>query len=51
METLRIFYDGKLNEELDKKITEFMKILGYSRYASGYNFEKNVRDLAFEKKK
>lgn len=49
--TLKVYYDAEeIDEMLDKAITEFLSHQGYSFYASGYNLEEKVRDLAFEEK-
>lgn len=42
-------YPGVVTE-LDKKIRSFFEELGFDNWASGYNFEENKRDLAFEYK-
>lgn len=45
---LKIYYSGKLNEELDEDLEDLLGKYGYKRWASGYNLEENIRDLAFE---
>lgn len=46
---LKVFYEGDLNQALDKALEETLKKFGYNRWASGMN-AKDVRDLAFDKK-
>ena len=48
-DTLKVVYSGDLDVELDKKLIAFIEALGYSWYASGYDFRKGGRDIAFEK--
>jgi hypothetical protein len=43
---LKVYYEGNLNQELDKKIRETLKKFGYSFWASGMSCE-NIRDLSF----
>lgn len=45
---LTIYYKGKLDPELDAAIEKLLEGWGYKRWASGYNLENGVRDLAFE---
>jgi len=47
---LKIFYGGGLDEDLDTYLENALSQLGYSRWASGYEIESGVRDLAFDKK-
>ena len=47
----KVQYEGKPQKEIDKKIRKEMKELGYTNYASGYNFESGWRDLCFDKVK
>jgi len=47
---LRVYYDGKVDEAVDKAIEEALAPLGFSRWASGYNVCEDKRDLAFDKK-
>jgi len=48
---LRVYYGGPLDRDLDIDIEECLKRYGFCRWASGYNLEEGVRDLAFEVKK
>jgi hypothetical protein len=48
MKKLRVIYDGPMDEELDEKITELLESEGWHRWASGFNFVDEERDLAFE---
>lgn len=46
----KISYEaGGVNEELDDAIGKVLEQFGYDRYASGYTFDTQTRDLAFEK--
>lgn len=36
--------------ELDDKIRKFFKELGFDNWASGYDMNENIRDLAFDYK-
>lgn len=45
---LNVYYEGKLNQELDKAIIKTLKTFGYRFWASGMSCE-NTRDLAFTK--
>lgn len=45
---LRVHYDGKVNAELDKAIEEALVPFGLRRWASGYDVEEDIRDLAFD---
>ena len=44
------YYKDLIDIELDKKITSFIKALGYEWYAQGYNLEENEREIVFDKK-
>jgi hypothetical protein len=46
---LKVVYDSPLDRELDDRIEDALKSLGWRRYASGVNFLTNERDLAFDK--
>ena len=46
---LTVLYDGRVDVELDDALIEALVGLGFEFYASGYNFERDVRDLAFER--
>lgn len=45
---LKVYYEGEVNQELDKVLEKVLKPFGYERWASGISkdFE---RDLAFDK--
>lgn len=46
---LKVFYGAPvIQEELDEALEEALEGLGYTRYASGHDLTKGVRDLAFE---
>ena len=47
---LKVYYNGELNRELDNAIERCLSKFNLSRWASGYDLVKNVRDLAFEGK-
>ena len=47
---LKVFYHGKLNEKLDEDIGDLLKTHGYQCWASGFDLEDCIRDLAFDKK-
>jgi len=47
---LKVEYTGELDEKLDEAITDCLSGFGFKKYASGYDFIDNERDLAFEKK-
>ena len=42
------YFFPSIDPKLDNKIEYWMSMIGQKRYASGYNFEKNMRDLCFE---
>ena len=46
---LKVIYDTPLNMDLDAAIEKTLKEFGFKRWASGYDMEDHVRDLAFEK--
>ena len=48
---LRVYYKAneKIDRDMDETIEMSLKSFGYIRWASGYNFETGVRDLAFER--
>ena len=46
---LRVIYDSPLDRELDDRIEDALRSLGWRRYASGVNFLTDKRDLAFSK--
>jgi hypothetical protein len=46
---LNVYYEGNLNQKLDRAIIKTLKKFGYRFWASGKSCE-NVRDLAFDKK-
>jgi len=48
--SLKVYYDGELNVELDNAIESAVGVFGFKRWASGYDLIKNQRDLAFEMK-
>lgn len=45
---LKVYYEGKLNQELDKALEDILKSFGYNRWTSGMSYE-NIRDLSFGK--
>lgn len=45
--SIKVIYDGDMDEDLDKKIKEAMKSIGAKWVARGYNFQKNKRDIMF----
>ena len=45
---IKIVYDGKLNAPLDVKILDAMAQMGCKWYASGYDYEADVRDHCFD---
>lgn len=50
MKSIRIYYDGEINVELDIAIEDCLCNFGLTRWASGYDLTKDERDLAFETK-
>ena len=49
---LKVYYESDgINSELDEAIEKTLQNFGYKRWASGFDLTKNVRDLAFDKKK
>lgn len=48
VKNLRIYYDGPLDEKLDKVLEKALKPFGFERWASGYNVCEDIRDLAFD---
>ena len=51
IDQIKVEYKGKLNRQLDDKIRQAFKSIGYRFIGSGYYFEKDLRDLVFEKKR
>lgn len=45
---IRVFYDGPLDADLDNEIESSLREIGYQRWASGFDFTNNQRDLAFD---
>jgi len=45
--TIRVIYDGGLDEKLDNLIREIMEGIGAKWYAQGYNLTSNERDVCF----
>jgi hypothetical protein len=45
--SIKVIYDGDINEDLDRKIKEAMKTIGAKWVARGYSFQKNKRDIMF----
>ena len=45
---LRIYYNGKLDPELDDALRKTLSQFGYKGWASGYDLVSHVRDLAFD---
>jgi hypothetical protein len=50
MRSLKVIYDGPLDHELDLAIEDAIRPLGWKWWASGYEFETDKRDLAFDLK-
>lgn len=46
---LNVYYDGPLDDEIDKALEDALKRLGFIRWASGYEFIAEKRDIAFER--
>ena len=46
---LKVFYEGELNQKLDKALEKTLKEFGYKRWASGMS-DVWIRDLVFDKK-
>ena len=46
---LRIRYDG-FDPDLDTALIEVLKPVGWHWWASGFNYQSDVRDLAFEQR-
>jgi len=46
---LKITYQGEVSEEFDEEVKKFLKKQGWKFEGSGWNFEKQERDLAFYK--
>ena len=46
---LKVFYHGSIDSIIDEQLEGVLGKHGYRRWASGYDFEDNVRDLAFDK--
>ena len=49
---LKVFYEGKIQPELDKKIIQFFDTLGFSCWARGVNLDNEGhplnREIAFD---
>jgi len=48
---MKVIYKGKVNRKLDEDLEKTLKKHGYKRWASGYTFKTDERDLAFEREK
>ena len=46
--TVGYYYPG-IDSELDAKIEKCLEAAGFRRYASGYTYATNYRDLAFDR--
>lgn len=47
---LKIFYKcNEGNDELEAELEKLLKKYGYHRWASGYDLEDGIRDIAFDK--
>lgn len=46
---LTVHYEGRVEKLLDIVIERALEPLGFRRWASGYDFTENKRDLAFER--
>jgi len=46
--TIRVIYDGGLDEKLDKLIRKTMEGIGAKWYAQGYDLTSNERDICFD---
>jgi len=46
--TIRVIYDGGLDEKLDKLIRKTMEDIGAEWYAQGYDLTFNERDICFD---
>ena len=47
---LKIYYEGRHGRQLDDALIECLRQFGYKFWASGYDLEEGVRDLAFKQK-
>lgn len=45
------YYKDTIDSELDKKLTSFIKALGYEWYGQGYSFDEKEREIVFDLKK
>jgi len=48
---LRIYYQGKPNYEMEDELKPILGKYGYHMWASGFDLEDKIRDLAFDKEK
>ena len=49
---LKVFYASEeINTGLDESLEALLAPFGYRRWASGYNLEEKIRDLAFSQSK
>lgn len=53
MDELKVYYKTKnrINSEFDKEIEKIAEKHGLKWWASGFNFEEQVRDVCFDRKK
>ena len=48
---IKVAYSSlNINGELDDEIIKSMSYMGYEMWACGYDYRKNIRDLAFDAK-
>jgi len=47
---LEVYYDGRINSELDEVLEEALSRIGFVRWSSGYDLMNDARDLVFEYK-
>jgi len=47
MKNLNIYYNGPINDKMDKALESLLKKYGYKFMASGYSFMDNERVLSF----
>ena len=48
MKTIKIYYKGGLDEQLEDIIKDAFGRISYTLIGSGYNFQTKARDLEFE---
>ena len=49
MKTLKIYYEGEVDNNMDEAVEAVLKTFEYKFVGSGHNMVRGIRDLEFEK--